>query len=50
MAMDSGQDALARGWGYIFRSAKSSGNGGDAQIEFLGEIMESHGASKANDR
>ena len=50
MAMDGGQDALACKRGYLFGAAESSGNRCNAQMEFLGEIMKSHGAGKANDR
>ena len=46
MAMDSGEDALASGWSNIFRPAESSGNRGDAEIQLLGEIVESHGEER----
>ena len=46
MSVDGSQDALAGKWGDIFRPAESSGNRGNAEIQLLGEIVESHGEER----
>jgi ribose transport system ATP-binding protein len=43
MTMDGGQDALTGGRSNIFGAVESSGNRCDAEIQLLGEIVQSHG-------
>ena len=46
MAVDGGEDALPGGLSNIFRPAESPGNRGNAEIQLLGEIVESHGEER----
>ena len=48
IAMDGGEDALASWWSDIFGPAERSGNRCDAEIQLLGEIVESHGERRCD--
>ena len=49
-SMNDGKDPLACAWSDVFRSAESSGNGGDTEIELLSEVVESHDGERYGER